>query len=127
VTVPADAPLAQQLMNSTPVAQVRALLLQRQLEQHIGTVLEMIEQTAREVAANLSPPVTAETLSLASWAVVLGAGSAVELALFPEQQDGSAQAELLYRRYVGVLARLRDLSAPAVPDVAGSFTYGRSW
>jgi hypothetical protein len=75
-------------------------------------VAETLRGIAAEVTAVTGPTPTGDVRELAVWAVVLGAAASLEAALFPEQLLGDgARAEVLQRRYLGVLADLRRVVA----------------
>lgn len=125
-------PLAVQLKAAVDVPAVLSLLQGRKFQDgdaRIARVNELVENTANEVAANVTNAAVPGVFTLAVWATKLGAASYVETALFPEQQGGDSQGEAFYRRFQGVLLRLRELSSAQVTGsfapATGSFSMGQ--
>lgn len=123
IPVPDGTPLVAALQLVVAVQDVQNLLLQRKIVGHLEReprVSELIEPHAREVAANIGDSTRAEVFGLAAWATILGAASATESAVFPEQQSVNGQAEYWYRRYQGALVRVREASGLTSGGQAGA-------
>lgn len=83
---------------------------------------ETVRGVASEVAAITGREPVGEVRDLAVWAIVLGSAASLEAALFPEGVGlgDTGRAEVLQRRYLGVLADLRRATTAGI--TGGSFS-----
>ncbi len=97
--------------------------------------LQVVKGVATEVTAVVGSDPQPPVRDLAVWAITLGAAAYIEASLAPEQQLGGEDgaADVLQRRFLGVLAQLRGLpgvaAAGALPTAGprGSFPAARAY
>jgi hypothetical protein len=128
VAVPEDAaPPLTGLAAEVHVRRMQALLIGRPPDcltdpDARPLVDETVRGIATEVAAITGSDPAGEVRDLALWAIVLGSAASLEAALFPEGTGigDTGRAEVLQRRYLGVLADLRRATTAGI--TGGNFS-----